>query len=199
MVPYTYSFCRRCDGRVELGRVAYGAKVACPACGLEFVIESPTQSGGEAGQGRGGDGEHAARSGRSAGAAGGRRHRLSARAVLRRYVQLSLPARSSIANADPVLSSPPRYSPHSGSARGAPPPTTQKWTSATRVLLWNGLALSITCGALALMALDLCGVGLRHDDPPRYGVRRRRHRAMAELSRVGGRRPVLLCAQQRYS
>ena len=39
--------------RVELGRVAYGAKIACPACGWEFVIESPAQSRSGAGQGRG--------------------------------------------------------------------------------------------------------------------------------------------------
>jgi len=59
MVPYTYSFCHRCDSRVELGRVAYGATVACPACGSEFVIESPTQPRDATGQGRGGRDEHA--------------------------------------------------------------------------------------------------------------------------------------------
>jgi DNA-directed RNA polymerase subunit RPC12/RpoP len=57
MVPYTYSFCHRCDSRVELGRVAYGAKVACPTCGSEFVIESPTQPRDATGQGRGGGDE----------------------------------------------------------------------------------------------------------------------------------------------
>ena len=59
MVPYTYLFCRRCDSRVELGRVAYGAKVACPACGLEFVITPPSLNRDGAGQGRGGNDENA--------------------------------------------------------------------------------------------------------------------------------------------
>jgi hypothetical protein len=61
MVPHTYSFCRRCDRRVELGRIAYGTTVACPACGLEFVVESPTQGRDGTGQGRGADAEDALR------------------------------------------------------------------------------------------------------------------------------------------
>jgi hypothetical protein len=51
LVPYTYSFCRRCDARVELGRVAYGDLVTCRSCGLEFVISRQHSTGDGAGQG----------------------------------------------------------------------------------------------------------------------------------------------------
>lgn len=54
MVPYTYTFCRQCNGRVELGRVAFGAKIICSHCGLEFVIPHPSHASDVAGQGRGG-------------------------------------------------------------------------------------------------------------------------------------------------
>jgi hypothetical protein len=37
MVPDTYCFCPGCAARVELGRIALGAAVACPICGREFV------------------------------------------------------------------------------------------------------------------------------------------------------------------
>ncbi len=53
MVPYTYTFCRQCNGRVELGRVAFGAQIICSHCGLEFVIPHPSHACDGAGQGRG--------------------------------------------------------------------------------------------------------------------------------------------------
>jgi hypothetical protein len=57
LVPYTYSFCRQCDARVELGRIAFGASVTCPACGSCFTIDPPQQVHDGAGQGRGEEAE----------------------------------------------------------------------------------------------------------------------------------------------
>jgi hypothetical protein len=54
-VPYTYCFCRRCAARVELGRIAFGTNVTCHACGLEFTIEHQAHSRDGAGQGGGGE------------------------------------------------------------------------------------------------------------------------------------------------
>jgi hypothetical protein len=53
IVPYTYCFCRRCAAHVELGRVAFGSSVTCPACGFEFAIEHPAHNRDGAGEGRG--------------------------------------------------------------------------------------------------------------------------------------------------
>lgn len=53
MVPSTYSFCRRCSARVELGRVAFGDKITCHACGFEFAISRPSKNSDDAEQGRG--------------------------------------------------------------------------------------------------------------------------------------------------
>ncbi len=151
MVPYTYWFCRRCDTRVELGRVAYGATVACPACGLEFTIESPTQSRGGAGQGRGGDGEGALQA--------------DDRPTLREAAGIGSPLGLFFSG---TFSFPFRLGVLSqtltlcfGAAALYAAFRLGTWCAAadneevdkaTRVLLWNGLALSITCGALALIA-----------------------------------------------
>jgi hypothetical protein len=54
IVPYTYCFCRRCAARVELGRVAFGSSVTCPACGFEFTVERPARNHSGTGEGRGG-------------------------------------------------------------------------------------------------------------------------------------------------
>jgi hypothetical protein len=59
IVPYTYCFCRRCAAHVELGRIAFGSKVTCPACGFEFAIEHPAQNRDGAGEGRGGGDQEA--------------------------------------------------------------------------------------------------------------------------------------------
>jgi hypothetical protein len=151
MVPYTYSFCRRCDSRVELGRIAYGTQVACPACGLEFVIDSPTQSHDGAGQGRAGEHEPAVQADdrptlRAATGVGPLGLFFSGTfsfpfrlGVLPQTVTLSIAAAALFAAF------------RLGSwCAGA---DNEEIDKATRVLLWNGLALSATCGALALIAL----------------------------------------------
>ncbi len=150
MVPYTYSFCRRCDSRVELGRIAYGTQVACPTCGLGFVIESPTQSRDGAGQGRGGDGEDAVpaedrptlREAASVGPVGlffsGTFSFPFRLGVLPQTLTLSIGAAALFAAF--------RLGAWCAAADN------DEVDKATRVLLWNGLALSITCGALALIA-----------------------------------------------
>ena len=150
MVPYTYSFCRRCDSRVELGRIAYGTQVACPACGLEFVIDSPTQSHVGAGQGRGGDAEDVVQA--------------DERPTLREAAGVGplglffsgtfsfpfrlgvLPQTLTLSIAAAALFAAFRLGSWCAGADN------EEVDKATRVLLWNGLALSATCGALALIA-----------------------------------------------
>jgi hypothetical protein len=56
LVPYTYSFCRHCDRRVDLGRIAYGETIKCPGCGFEFAILRQSPSLDATVQGRGGQG-----------------------------------------------------------------------------------------------------------------------------------------------
>jgi hypothetical protein len=51
MVSETYAFCRRCAGRVDIGRVRVGTILTCPVCGFEFsTSRSPTHN--KAGQAR---------------------------------------------------------------------------------------------------------------------------------------------------
>ncbi|MBU4272001.1 MAG: zinc-ribbon domain-containing protein [Planctomycetes bacterium] len=53
MVPETYSFCPRCAARVEIGRVQLGANLTCRACGHQFAISREQRSRAGVGQGRG--------------------------------------------------------------------------------------------------------------------------------------------------
>ena len=148
MVPYTYLFCRRCDSRVELGRVAYGANVACPACGFEFVIESPAQSRG-AGQGRAGDGENQTDDPATPWEAAG----ISSPLLLFASGTFTFPFRLGILPQTVTLGflAAALFAAFRLGAWCAAADS-EEVDRATRVLLWNGLALSITCGALALIA-----------------------------------------------
>jgi DNA-directed RNA polymerase subunit RPC12/RpoP len=164
MVPYTYSFCRRCDSRVELGRIAYGAAIACPACGFQFIIHSPAQGHGGAGEGRG-DGDAIA-------AASDDRPTLNDAAVapLRLFfsgtftfpLRLAvLPQTLSLCFVAAALFAAVRLGAWCAYA------DCEGIDKATRVLLWNGLALSITCGALAtvawIYAASACGMTILRD------------------------------------
>jgi hypothetical protein len=149
LVPYTYSFCRRCDSRVELGRIEYGTKVACSACGFEFVIELPTQSHGGAGQGRAGDKDAA---------------QADDRPTLREMAGFGplglffsgtfsfpfrlrvLPQTLTLCFAAAALFTAFRLGAWCAGADN------EEVDKATRVLLWNGLLLSLICGSLALAA-----------------------------------------------
>jgi hypothetical protein len=149
MVPYTYSFCRRCDSRVELGRVAYGATIACPTCGLEFVIESPAQSRDGVGQGRGdGDADAVQADGRpTLRDAGVGPLALFFSGTFSFPFRLGvLPQTLTLCFVTAALFAALRLGAWCAVADN------EEVDKATRVLLWNGLALSITCGALALTA-----------------------------------------------
>lgn len=52
MVRETFSFCRRCAHRVEIGRVSVGASLTCPACGYVFPAAGRSQRVDGAGEGR---------------------------------------------------------------------------------------------------------------------------------------------------
>jgi hypothetical protein len=147
MVPYTYSFCRRCDSRVELGRVAYGTKVECPSCGLEFILTSPRNRVG-AGEGRGDVDEKAAQAENESTAV----HAVS---LLPLFLSgtFTFPFRSRHFGQTLLL--------WAGAAALFAAFRLGAWCAsadneevdrATRVLLWNGLLLSIVFAAVALPA-----------------------------------------------
>lgn len=146
LVPHTYSFCRRCDSRVELGRIEYGTAVACPMCGLEFVVESPAHRRAAKGQGRGvADAE-------------------SERVPLRETVGFGplgmlfsgtftfplrltvLPQTVALCFAATSLFAVVRLGMWCAAS------DSEEIDRATRLLLWNGLALSMLLGSLALVA-----------------------------------------------
>jgi hypothetical protein len=149
MVPYTYSFCRRCDSRVELGRIAYGATVACPACGSEFVIESPAQSRDRAGEGRGEEKLAQATAPLFA----------PAKMGLSPLPQLFLSGTFTFPFRLRVLWQTLTLATGAAALFGAfrlgwwcASVDNEALDRATRILLWNGLLLSITFGAVALPA-----------------------------------------------
>ena len=147
MVPYTYSFCRRCAGRVELGKVRYGTRITCPACGFDFVISPPKRIGDAAEEGRAGHDEC--------------KDSTYEETAMRRWPPLQIfvagvvqfPFYSDtlwplfqLAATSTALIAVVRLGVWCAVADG------EHVDKATRVLLWNGLLLSLTLGGLVGLA-----------------------------------------------